>query len=85
MNVTVFGLWHLGCVTAACTASAGNRVIGLDFDQQVVADLRAGSDVPTRRPRTARYLGNFPPAASPACQRIQLPPGAEVALESVRD
>ncbi|HEY2584613.1 MAG TPA: nucleotide sugar dehydrogenase [Tepidisphaeraceae bacterium] len=42
MNVTVFGIWHLGCVTAACTASADNRVIGLDFDQQVVADLRAG-------------------------------------------
>jgi UDPglucose 6-dehydrogenase len=42
MNVTVFGLWHLGCVTAACTASAGNTVIGLDLDPQVIASLRAG-------------------------------------------
>jgi UDPglucose 6-dehydrogenase len=42
MNVTVFGLWHLGCVTAACTSSAGNRVIGLDLDPQVIAGLRAG-------------------------------------------
>lgn len=42
MNVTVFGLWHLGCVTAACTSSAGNRVVGLDFDPNVVTDLRAG-------------------------------------------
>ena len=42
MNVTVFGLWHLGCVTAACTAAAGNRVIGLDLDSRVIADLRAG-------------------------------------------
>lgn len=42
MNVTVFGLWHLGCVTAACTAAAGNQVVGLDLDPQVIADLRAG-------------------------------------------
>jgi UDPglucose 6-dehydrogenase len=42
MQVTVFGLWHLGCVTAACTAAAGNHVIGLDLDAQVVADLKAG-------------------------------------------
>jgi UDPglucose 6-dehydrogenase len=42
MNVTVFGLWHLGCVTAACTAAAGDQVVGLDFDSKVVNDLRAG-------------------------------------------
>src|SRR5689334_13694970 len=42
MNITVFGLWHLGCVTAACTAAAGNRVVGLDLDQKVIADLQAG-------------------------------------------
>ena len=42
MNVTVFGLWHLGCVTAACVAAAGNKVVGLDLDEKVVADLRNG-------------------------------------------
>ena len=42
MRVTVFGLWHLGCVTAACIADAGNRVIGLDLDARVVEDLRGG-------------------------------------------
>lgn len=42
MRVTVFGLWHLGCVTAACTADAGNRVIGLDLDARVVSGLRGG-------------------------------------------
>lgn len=42
MNVTVFGLWHLGCVTAACTAGAQNHVIGLDLDEEVVRSLRAG-------------------------------------------
>lgn len=42
MNVTVFGLWHLGCVTAACVSAAGNRVVGLDPEQQTIDDLRAG-------------------------------------------
>src|SRR5437870_1309694 len=42
MNVVVYGLWHLGCVTAACVAAAGNRVVGLDLDDDVVSDLRAG-------------------------------------------
>ncbi len=42
MKVTVFGLWHLGCVTAACLASAAHRVIGLDEDPELVAALREG-------------------------------------------
>lgn len=41
MNLTVLGLWHLGCVTSAC-ASKHFRVTGLDFDETVVAGLRAG-------------------------------------------
>jgi UDPglucose 6-dehydrogenase len=36
------GLWHLGTVTAACLASAGHRVAGLDFDAEVVRQLREG-------------------------------------------
>ena len=32
MNVCVVGLWHLGTVTAACLASAGDDVVGLDED-----------------------------------------------------
>jgi UDPglucose 6-dehydrogenase len=40
MNVAVYGLWHLGCVTAACLASGGgHRVTGLDDD---VTQLREG-------------------------------------------
>jgi len=41
MNITVLGLWHLGSVTAACLARH-HRVTGLDFDETVVAGLRAG-------------------------------------------
>ncbi len=42
MRVVVFGLWHLGCVTAACVAAAGKHVVGLDVDRDVVARLRKG-------------------------------------------
>jgi UDPglucose 6-dehydrogenase len=36
------GLWHLGSVTAACTAAAGHRVTGWDPDQTTVERLAAG-------------------------------------------
>src|SRR5258708_6209195 len=41
MNITVVGLWHLGCVTAACCAERF-PVQGLDFDDSVVAQLKQG-------------------------------------------
>ena len=42
MKVCVVGLWHLGTVTAACLASGGHKVTGLDFDQQIITDLKNG-------------------------------------------
>ena len=41
MNVTILGLWHLGCVTAACCARHF-QVVGLDFDEANIARLDAG-------------------------------------------
>ncbi len=41
MKVVVLGLWHLGCVTAACCAKFVD-VVGLDFDVQTVEGLNAG-------------------------------------------
>src|SRR5436190_2194321 len=41
MTVCVFGLWHLGCVTAACVAEHF-QVIGLDPNPATIANLRAG-------------------------------------------
>ena len=41
MNITVLGLWHLGCVTAACCARHF-QVTGLDFDDANVARLNQG-------------------------------------------
>jgi UDPglucose 6-dehydrogenase len=40
--IGVVGLWHLGSVTAACAADAGNHVIGIDPDPAVVEGLLAG-------------------------------------------
>jgi len=41
MNIVVLGMWHLGCVTAACAAKY-ESVIGLDLDPLVVTQLRRG-------------------------------------------
>jgi UDPglucose 6-dehydrogenase len=42
LKVCVYGLWHLGCVTAACLAHAGHDVIGLDDDAATIAKLQSG-------------------------------------------
>ncbi|HVS32431.1 MAG TPA: nucleotide sugar dehydrogenase [Thermoanaerobaculia bacterium] len=42
MRVCVFGLWHLGTVTAACLASLGHEVAGLDPNEETVARLENG-------------------------------------------
>jgi len=39
MKVCVFGLWHLGCVTAACLAELGLHIVGLDFDENNIVNL----------------------------------------------
>lgn len=41
-KIAVLGLWHLGCVTAACCAKYF-QVVGLDFDQNVVEKLNSGN------------------------------------------
>jgi UDPglucose 6-dehydrogenase len=41
MKIAVLGLWHLGCVTAACT-SCHFDVVGLDFDTENISRLKEG-------------------------------------------
>jgi UDPglucose 6-dehydrogenase len=41
MNITVVGLWHLGCVTAAC-CGRHFQVTGLDFDEPTIGRLNQG-------------------------------------------
>ncbi|TAL75474.1 MAG: UDP-glucose/GDP-mannose dehydrogenase family protein [Burkholderiaceae bacterium] len=43
MKVCVQGLWHLGSVTAACLASVGHDVTGLDAEPGVIDGLQNGS------------------------------------------
>jgi UDPglucose 6-dehydrogenase len=42
MKVAVLGLWHLGCVTAACCAKHFD-VAGLDFDRANITGLQKGN------------------------------------------
>lgn len=42
MNVCVAGLWHLGCVIAACMAKAGHRVTGWTPESAAIAALKGG-------------------------------------------
>src|SRR5688572_2474330 len=55
MRVVVYGLWHLGCVTAACMADAGNDVVGLDLDGPLVDDLKRAKP-PLDEPGLAELL-----------------------------
>ena len=41
-DVCVIGMWHLGCVTAGCLATIGNRVTCFDFDTKLIGSLEKG-------------------------------------------
>jgi GDP-mannose 6-dehydrogenase len=41
-QIAVLGLGYVGCVTAACLAHVGHRVVGVDRDQFKVDTVRAG-------------------------------------------
>jgi UDPglucose 6-dehydrogenase len=78
MNIVVLGLWHLGCVTAACAAKF-ESVIGLDFDPTVVAQLRKG-EPPLFEPGLAELINeglqkkklSFSEDPASACQHADL-------------
>ena len=42
MNVSVFGLGYVGCVSAACFAREGNTVVGVDVNQSKVDMINSG-------------------------------------------
>src|SRR5580765_1033464 len=42
MRVSVFGLGYIGCVSAACLARAGHRVIGVDVNDAKVGMINDG-------------------------------------------
>ena len=42
MNIAVFGLGYVGCVSAACFARDGHHVVGVDINLEKVSNIRAG-------------------------------------------
>lgn len=50
MKICVFGLWHLGSVTAACLANAGHTVTGLDPNEDVITALQDTGTPPIYEP-----------------------------------
>ena len=42
MKICVLGLWHLGSVTSAGLAKSGHNVVGLDFNNEVIENLKKG-------------------------------------------
>ena len=42
MDVSVFGMGYVGCVSACCLAAAGHRVIGVELNPEKVRILRGG-------------------------------------------
>ena len=55
MKLAVFGLWHLGSVTAACTAAAGIPTIAIDVDRERIAKL-ANGEPPLYEPDLAELV-----------------------------
>jgi UDPglucose 6-dehydrogenase len=54
-KIAVYGLWHLGCVTAASLAQEGFQVCGLDTDADVIKGLQSGNP-PIFEPGLAELL-----------------------------
>jgi UDPglucose 6-dehydrogenase len=72
MNVTVLGLWHLGSVTAACSARHF-QVTGLDFDAANIDRLKAGQ-APLAEPGLNELL-----AAGLAAQKLSFTTDPKIA------
>lgn len=75
MKICVYGLWHLGCVTAACVAERF-ATVGLDPDPSVIAGLEAGK-APIFEPGLNELIG-----AGVSAGRLEFTNHAEVVADA---
>lgn len=55
MKIAIIGLYHLGCVTAACLSQRGHLVLAYDPDKKLVTDLQNGKS-PIFEPELDKFL-----------------------------
>lgn len=56
MRVAIFGLGYVGSVSAACLASAGHQIVGVDVDEHKLSQFRQGRS-PINEPGLDAALG----------------------------
>ena len=56
--ISVFGLGYVGSVTAACFASKGHKVVGIDVSREKVESMAAGR-TPILEPGIQEIISEF--------------------------
>jgi GDP-mannose 6-dehydrogenase len=81
MNIAVFGLGYVGCVTAACLARYGHSVVGVDTNEEKVRHVNGGS-APVLEPglgelvasetRSGRLVASADPVAAVTSSNVSM-------------